>query len=161
VLDQLTKLSELNRVVVIVGPNGSGKTTLLEAFQNQLHESGQHFGVLSQDDSVFEELCANELFAALDAEAASGFASKLGLTGVELARPLFLLSSGERAKVLLSLAFSNQQLVLLDEPFSHLDTGSKDVLENLIRESEARIVLANHDQERLSEFPRLNLSQRF
>jgi ATPase subunit of ABC transporter with duplicated ATPase domains len=159
-LSELLSLSASNRVVVIEGPNGSGKSTLLDGVQKELFGSGLRFGVLSQHESVFEELCANELCAALGSSKASSLVEEFGLAGPVLSRPLYSLSSGEKTKVLLSLALSAEGLVLLDEPFAHLDAAAKDQLESLIRESDSKFVIANHDSERLSEFPRLKLQPR-
>jgi ABC-type cobalamin/Fe3+-siderophores transport system ATPase subunit len=141
-LSQLIALSE-NRVVVITGPNGSGKSTLLASFENWLFQQGKHFGSLSQHEGSFDEYSAFELYEIAGRREAICWADGLGITA-QLRKPMSLLSSGERSKALIALALCFE-IVVLDEPFSHLDTASRLKLEEIIRSSSNKFVIANHE----------------
>lgn len=141
--ERLMELVATHRVVKIEGPNGSGKSTLLQQYEQTLFASGIRFGILSQHDLGFEELTTKEL---LDIAARKGCRDLLErLTpGFDSAKTIAVLSSGERTKIMLALALSFE-IVLLDEPLSHLDIQSRRLLEELVAESSSRFVIANHE----------------
>ena len=142
-LKELRELTGSNRVVRIEGPNGSGKSTLLAQYQLELREAGTGFGIYSQHDEPFEELTPKEVFAIAGRPRAISLAESLGL-GEALERPLGQLSSGERAKALIALALQFD-LVLLDEPLSHLDPKTREQLQEIVKESSASFVIVNHE----------------
>lgn len=142
-LKTLVALTEAHRVVKLEGPNGSGKSTLLVNYQFHLASQGLGFGVFSQHEAVFEELTGVELFAISGLSAARDWLRKLdGDAAVN--KRLSIMSSGEKSKVLLALALCSE-IVVLDEPLSHLDQKSRIKLQALVAESDARFVIANHE----------------
>lgn len=60
---------------------------------------------------------------------------------------IFILSGGEKIKVLLSIVLlSNSSLILLDEPTNNLDIDAIKWLENYLKNSKKEIILVSHDE---------------
>ena len=56
------------------------------------------------------------------------------------------LSDGERKKIYLALAFSQEdKYLLLDEPTNHLDVHAKEILADMIRSRRKKILIVTHD----------------
>ncbi|MGZ5128812.1 MAG: ribosomal protection-like ABC-F family protein [Actinomycetota bacterium] len=84
--------------------------------------------------------------AGLAGEARSLLAS-LGLAGDDLERPTRLLSGGQRKLVALASCLIRQpDLLLLDEPETHLDAGRRELLEDLIADFPGAVVSVSHDR---------------
>ena len=158
-LEKLIQLHQANRVVQLSGPNGSGKSTLLEQFHIWLFGQGEKFGPYSQHEAVAENYSSRQLMALVSSDALS-FAIGWGITASQLDTPLTQLSSGERTKVLVSMAIGSGGVVVLDEPFSHLDQQSRNHLRKHIENSPQRFVIANHEPGYLDDFPTLILAAR-
>lgn len=140
---KLLALTDQHRVVKLEGPNGSGKSTLLVEYQFHLSRIGLGFGVLSQHETVFEELSGVELFEISGLSTARDWLQKLdGEAAVH--KRLSIMSSGEKSKVLLAMALCSK-IVVLDEPLSHLDQSSRAKLQDLVAKSDSRFVIANHE----------------
>ncbi len=142
--------------VAIIGANGTGKTTLLrEIFKND-HPSiafnqGTEVAYLSQrqgemlDEShtIFEEFL--ELGFKNDDEVLSHI---VGYSFEEemLHQKIEALSGGEKNLLQLAkIATSHANLLLLDEPTSHLDTYSQLALEKALGNYNGAILMISHD----------------
>lgn len=164
-------------VLTVMGPSGSGKSTLLAYIAGFLdHEFsatggvwlGQHnlltvaaekrgIGLLFQDPLLFPHLSVggNVRFGlprqAQDKHHQVQQALKqVGLEGFAKRDPATL-SGGQKARVaLMRLLLSQPQAVLLDEPFSKLDTALRQEMRSLVfsqlREAGLPALLVTHDQ---------------
>ena len=84
--------------------------------------------------------------AGLAGEARSLLAS-LGLDGDDLEQPTRLLSGGQRKLVELASCLIRQpDLLLLDEPETHLDAGRRELLEDLVGDFAGAVVTVSHDR---------------
>lgn len=166
---------ELHRgeVVAIVGPSGCGKTTLfniiagllkpsqgrVEVNREEVHQATGHVGYMLQKDLLlpWRTVLDNVIIGLQvrrvprkDAEAiARGLIAAYGLKDFENSYPSAL-SGGMRQRVafMRTLAFS-PDVILLDEPFSALDSQTRLVLQadvlRIIRERNCSVVLVTHD----------------
>ena len=76
----------------------------------------------------------------------------LGLDPAALGRPTAQISGGERKMVALaSCLIRRPDVLLLDEPESHLDRVHRDSLERLIQDFEGAVVMVSHDRHLLDE----------
>src|SRR5262249_50266563 len=76
----------------------------------------------------------------------------LGLSDADLALPLAALSGGQRKLVALAACLASRpELLLLDEPETHLDLPHRERLEALIQEFDGAVVIVSHDRYLLDE----------
>lgn len=142
--------------VAIVGANGTGKTTLFyDIFRNQ-HPSVKisetlETGFLSQfyeehwnkDHTIYEEFF--ELGFESKAEIAK-FLKAYYFTEETLDQKLHQLSGGEQNLLQLArIAAGKAELLLLDEPTSHLDTYAQVALEQAISKYKGTVLMVSHD----------------
>ena len=142
--------------IVLIGPNGSGKTTLLRELYKNNNDSIKfnediELSYLSQlqDESLnTSNTIADELFDA-------GFKSyddirscllDYGFDEKIIDQKIDSLSGGEKNLLQLAkIAFNKSNMLLLDEPTSHLDTYSQIALEEAIKDYNGAILMVSHD----------------
>ncbi len=142
--------------VAIVGPNGTGKTTLLrDIYKNSSPfislDAEAKVGFLSQihGEMLHEENTIYEEFEALGFENHAQIAEYLKdyyFDADMLKSRIEALSGGEKNLLQLAkIAVSDANLLLLDEPTSHLDTYSQIALEKAIAEYKGTVLMVSHD----------------
>ncbi|MFC6490635.1 ABC transporter ATP-binding protein [Nitratireductor sp. GCM10026969] len=179
-LQDVSLVAEPGEVLCLLGPSGSGKTTLLRiaagiesqsagrVLLNEREIAGPNvflppeqrsIGLVFQDFALFPHLTIldNVRFGltALSREEARNEAmaalSRVGLESYAGAYP-HVLSGGEQQRVALARALAPRPAVLLmDEPFSGLDSRLKDTVRAetlaILRQSRATAIVVTHDAE--------------
>ena len=158
----------------IVGPNGAGKTTLLlqlngilrgegrikifgqEITKKNLREIRSKIGIVFQDPndqlfmpSVFDDIAFGPLNAGLDEmdirRKIQRILRELKLEGYEGKAP-FDLSLGEMKKVSLAgVLILEPEILILDEPTSSLDPGTKRSFLHILNKIRKTKIIATHD----------------
>ena len=155
--------AERGQRIVLVGPNGAGKSTLLKILagtipiQGGTRELGSnvHVGYFAQNRldnlkpelSVFEnvmELRTNE--NQLTEQQARAILGAFLFRKDDVHKPIGVLSGGEKSRLALArLLVKPPNLLLMDEPTTHLDIASIDALVGALKSYEGTLIFISHD----------------
>jgi ATP-binding cassette subfamily F protein 3 len=145
---------------VLVGPNGAGKSTLLKILADLVPiTAGQrtpghniNIGYFAQHRTEALNLQHTVLEEAMDGTSGiseQNVRSVLGsflFRGDDAFKKVSVLSGGEKSRLaLVKLLLNPPNLLLLDEPTTHLDMASINALINALQPYEGTIVFVSHD----------------
>ena len=147
----------------VIGDNGTGKTTLIKTILGQLPAlEGQvalghnvSVGYYRQGmDTLLDESTVLEAF--LDAknmpfEEARSYLARFLFRGDEVFQEVGSCSGGERSRLELArLLVKAPNLLILDEPTTHLDIASREALEQVLSKYDGTLLLVSHDRRLVS-----------
>ena len=155
-LDAVSFAVHTGEKVALVGANGTGKTSMLrEIWKNenpaiQFSESASpaffsqlHAEILREQNTIYQEFFDIGFETETQIEA---HLSKYCFDPETLRRKVGNLSGGEKNLLQLAkLAAGNANLLLLDEPSSHLDTFAQIALEKAIAAYQGAVLMVSHD----------------
>jgi len=151
---------ERDQRIVLVGPNGAGKSTLLKLLAQVLTpQSGEHklghnakFGYFAQHraamlnpkHTVFQE--ALDTPQRITEQAIRTVLGSFLFRGDDIYKPVSVLSGGEKSRLaLVKLLLDPPNLLLMDEPTTHLDLASVDALIVALKQYQGTLVFISHD----------------
>ena len=155
--------AERGQKIVLVGPNGSGKSTLLKILASVVPIQGGSMGLgsnvvpgyfaqnradnLKLNLTVFEnvmELRTNENM--LTEQQARAVLGGFLFRKDDVHKKVSVLSGGEKSRLALARLLVNPpNLLLMDEPTTHLDIPSIDALVTALKQYEGTFIFISHD----------------
>ncbi|MEV3816800.1 ABC-F family ATP-binding cassette domain-containing protein [Aeromonas salmonicida] len=153
--------------VVIAGFNGIGKSTLLKTLVGeQPPVSGQlalspalKLGYFEQalrwaDPYATPVDLVKAVCPGVDDKVARQHLARFGITGKLALRPIASLSGGEQTRVkLCRLTLQPTNLLVLDEPTTHLDATVKAALQRALHDYPGTVVAVSHEREFVAHWP--------
>jgi ATP-binding cassette subfamily F protein 3 len=152
--------AERGRRIVLVGPNGAGKSTLLKLLAGVLQpQAGEHslghnvkagyyaqyrLDTLNPAHTVLEE-AFNTPQRVTETFVRTVLGSFL-FRGDDVFKRVGVLSGGEKSRLsLVKLLLDPPNLLLMDEPTTHLDLTSVDALVEALQQFEGTLIFISHD----------------
>ncbi len=152
--------AERGQRTVLVGPNGAGKSTLIKLLSGNLpiqtgeRELGHNVKVgyfsqyrvemLNARHTVLESV--TEMENPPGEQVARTVLGSFLFRGDDVFKPVAVLSGGEKTRLaLVKLLLDPPNLLLMDEPTTHLDVGSIDALIGALKQYEGTLIFISHD----------------
>ncbi len=152
--------AERGQRTVLVGPNGAGKSTLLKLLagvlpvQHGVREPGHNvrtgyfsqnrIDVLDASHTVLES--AREMPNPVSEQTARSVLGSFLFRGDDVFKTVSVLSGGEKSRLaLVRLLLDPPNLLLMDEPTTHLDVGSIDALIGALKQYHGTLIFISHD----------------
>jgi ATP-binding cassette subfamily F protein 3 len=152
--------AERGQRTVLVGPNGAGKSTLLKLLagvlpvQHGVRELGHNvrtgyfsqnrIDVLNASYTVLES--ARDMPNPVSEQTARTVLGSFLFRGDDVFKTVSVLSGGEKSRLaLVRLLLDPPNLLLMDEPTTHLDVGSIDALIGALKQYHGTLIFISHD----------------
>src|SRR5438067_281461 len=160
--------AERGQRTVLVGPNGAGKSTLLKLLggvlpvQHGVRELGHNVrvGYFSQNRIDVPNTAHTVLENVLDVpdpvseQTARTVLGSFLFRGDDVFKTVSVLSGGEKSRLaLVRLLLDPPNLLLMDEPTTHLDVGSIDALIGALKQYHGTLILIRHDAHFIRALP--------
>jgi ATP-binding cassette subfamily F protein 3 len=153
-------LAERDQRIVLVGPNGAGKSTLLKILagvvvpQSGMRTLGHNVKagyysqyrveMLQESRTVFEE--AMDTPSRVTEQSIRTLLGSFLFRGDDVFKKISVLSGGEKSRLaLVKLLLDPPNLLLMDEPTTHLDMASIDALVYALKQFKGTLVFISHD----------------
>jgi ATP-binding cassette, subfamily F, member 3 len=152
--------AERGQRTVLVGPNGAGKSTLLKLLagvlpvQHGVRELGHNvrtgyfsqnrIDVLNASHTVLDS--ARDMPNPVSEQTARTVLGSFLFRGDDVFKTVAVLSGGEKSRLaLVRLLLDPPNLLLMDEPTTHLDVGSIDALIGALKQYQGTLIFISHD----------------
>lgn len=153
--------------IAIIGTNGVGKTTLLKILIKQIEPCNGNVihgdtvqisyfpqdasELLNMDERAIDWLSHFGPPEGMNETETRSFMGKMLFGGVDVYKPVKVLSGGEKARLIIAkMMLEGGNVIVLDEPTNHLDLESIEALNYALSLVEETIIFVSHDREFIS-----------
>ncbi|MBP7432914.1 ABC-F family ATP-binding cassette domain-containing protein [bacterium] len=159
VLSRFSLSVERGEKIALTGPNGCGKSTLLKIIAGEISQDSGEISIspstktgyfaqgsaeLPHDRTIIDFLADGNREIENRARL---FLGCLNIKGDTVFRKIGTLSAGQISKVeIASFMLGEYDLIILDEPMSHLETNARNALEEALRNFEGAAIVVTHDR---------------
>jgi ATP-binding cassette subfamily F protein 3 len=153
--------AERGQKTVLVGPNGAGKSTLLKllagalqpgagsrelGYQVRVGYFSQHRHEMLRADATVLEAAMEDAPHGVSEQMARSLCGAFLFRGDDVFKPVAVLSGGEKTRLgLVKMLLDPPNLLLMDEPTTHLDMASIDALIGALGQYEGTLLFISHD----------------
>ncbi len=150
--------------IVLIGPNGAGKSTFVKTLMEMVTpDSGeitknselavgyysQEFETFDFTKTVIETFCSQ---TKRDEGFARAFLGKFMFSGERVFQNVRTLSGGEKTRLSIAVLTGNDNnLLILDEPTTYLDTLSQRIILESLKEYKGTMIIVSHNPEFIKE----------
>jgi len=151
---------ERGEKIALVGHNGMGKTSLLRLLSGKLnpgegrrvlghnvvqgYQSQEFTDTMNPDYTVLETIKSQN--RELREQTVRGLLGGFGFSGDAVDKKVSVLSGGEKVRLAFARLLGNPpNLLLLDEPTTHLDIAARETLEEALQQYEGTLCFVSHD----------------
>ncbi len=139
-----------DEITVLCGHNGAGKTTLLKIISGILPSNIQNIGgwFVSSSGGLIQHFSLDEHIKILGCVPSALYNEAFDLFGVKefSKKRVSKLSTGQKIIASILTAFaSNEDFLLLDEPYASLDPTNAENLTKLLKKRRGTTILTSHD----------------
>ena len=154
-------MAERGQRTVLVGPNGAGKSTLLKllagvlpvqagslelGYQVRSGYFAQHRQEMLKANSTVLESALESNPAGVSEQMARSLCGAFLFRGDDVFKSVSVLSGGEKTRLgLIKLLLDPPNLLLMDEPTTHLDMASIDALIGALKQYDGTLIFISHD----------------
>lgn len=148
--------------IVLMGKNGIGKTTLLKLSNNILKpisgeitiHNNSKIGYFAQNiveqldfnKTVLDEFSTTKITSDMTEERKRTILGVFGFSNEDVFKKVKVLSGGEKVRLILAKIFVNEpDILVLDEPTTHIDITTKEVLKESLINFDGAILTVSHD----------------
>jgi ATP-binding cassette subfamily F protein 3 len=160
ILQNINLRVERGEKIALVGHNGMGKTSLLRLLSGKLtptsgkrvlghnvvqgYQSQEFTDTMNPDYTVLETIKSQN--RDLREQTIRGLLGGFGFSGDAVEKKVSVLSGGEKVRLAFARLLGNPpNLLLLDEPTTHLDIAARETLEEALRQYEGTLCFVSHD----------------
>ena len=153
---------ERGQKVAFVGKNGEGKSTMIKAIMKEIEINGgsveighnAQMGYFAQNQAAQLDENAT-IFETIDRIAVGDVRTQIKnilgafmFQGDDIQKKVKVLSGGEKTRLaMIKLLLEPVNLLILDEPFNHLDMKTKDIIKDALRDFDGTLILVSHDRD--------------
>jgi len=160
ILKDINLRVERGEKIALVGHNGMGKTSLLRLLSGKLnptcgkrvlghnvvqgYQSQEFTDTMNPDYTVLETIKSQN--RDMREQTIRGLLGGFGFSGDSVEKKVSVLSGGEKVRLAFARLLVNPpNLLLLDEPTTHLDIAARETLEEALRQYEGTLCFVSHD----------------
>ncbi len=148
--------------IFLIGRNGIGKTTFIKLLVGELQpkrgkvtrHNNSKIGYFEQNNTfftlentnLFDYFASSDFAASMSLQQIKSYLGQFGFSGDDVYKDISVLSGGEKVRLLLAkILYPQPDILILDEPTTHLDITTKEILIENLKSFSGALFIVSHD----------------